>query len=190
MRSFLLILLVSSLPLSAQWKDFMLSRRGDTLNRIDLTGKRQGPWVLSVPELRGERGYEEEGHFLHDLKEGLWKRFSQEGVKIAEENYRWGKLHGRQLYFSYFGGLIREEHWWAMDPLQAYDTVAVYDLKDLDKKVADIVVKNEGISLRHGVFNYYDPRTGKLLAKEIYVMNKLQEEDSTQGAIKKPIEKK
>ena len=56
--------------------------------------------------------------------------------------------------------------------------------------LCDVIVKNEGISLRHGVFSYYDPRSGKLLAKENYVMNKLQEEDSSGGAIKKPIEKK
>jgi hypothetical protein len=190
MRAFLLILLLWWQPLFAQWKDYTLSRRGDTLNRVDLLGKRQGPWVLSVPELRGERGYEEEGHFVDDVKEGTWKRFSLEGVKVAEENYRWGKLHGKQLYYSFFGGLIREENWRAMDPKQAYDTVAVYDLRDPDKKVADVIVKNEGISLRHGVFNYYDPRSGRLLAKENYVMNKLQEDDSTEGAIKKPIEKK
>jgi hypothetical protein len=184
MRSFLLILLVSSLPLSAQWKDFIVSPRGDTLNRVDRGGKKQGPWVLSFPELRGERGYEEEGHYVEDLREGIWKRFSQEGVKIAEENYRWGKLHGRQLYFSYFGGLVREENWWAMDPLRAFDTVAVYDLKDLDKKVADLVVKNEGVSIRHGVFRYYDPRTGKLLSQEHYVMNKLKEEEEKAAVIK------
>lgn len=184
MRAFLLILLAlllqfSAQPVSAQWKGFMVNRRGDTLNRIDLAGNRQGPWVLSVPELRGERGYEEEGYFSDNAKEGVWKRFSLEGVKIAEENYRWGKLHGKQLYFSYFGGLIREENWRAMDPRQAFDTVAVYDLKDPDKKIADVVVKNEGISMRHGVFSYYDPRTGKLLAKENYVMNKLQEEEKS-----------
>ena len=190
MRAFILILLLHSLSVSAQWKDFFLTRRGDTLNRVDMGGKRQGPWVVSMPELRGERGYEEEGHFVDDSKEGTWKRFSLEGVKIAEENYRWGKLHGRQLYYSYFVGLVREENWRAMDPKQSYDTVAVFDLKDPDKKIADVIVKNEGLSMRHGVFTYYDPRSGKLLAKETYVMNKLQEDDSTEGAIKKPIEKK
>ncbi|MBK8310654.1 MAG: hypothetical protein IPL04_06880 [Chitinophagaceae bacterium] len=44
------------------------------------------------------------------------KRYSLEGVKIAEENYRWGKLHGKQQYFTYNGGLEREESWRAIDP--------------------------------------------------------------------------
>jgi hypothetical protein len=176
MRALLLLFIFSSLSAKAQWKDYLLTRKGDTLNRIDLAGKKQGPWVVSVPELRGERGYEEEGYFVNDQKEGIWKKFSPEGVKIAEENYRWGKLHGKQLYYSFNGGLIREESWRAMDPANAYDTVAVYDLKDPDKMVGEVVVKNEGLSMRHGRFVYYDPRTGSILQTEHYVMNKLQED--------------
>jgi hypothetical protein len=165
--------------LFAQWKSFILSPRGDTLNRVDQQNKKQGPWTVAVPELRGERGYEEEGYFLNDQKEGVWKRYSLEGVKIAEENYRWGKLNGNQRYFSYNGGLIREEQWRAMDPAIAYDTVAVYDLKDPDKQIDQVVVKNEGLSLRHGRTVHYDPRTGRVLLLENYVMNKLQADSST-----------
>lgn len=170
------LLLGQSVLLSAQWKSYILSRGGDTLNRVDLNSKKQGPWVVAVPEIRGERGYEEEGYFANDQREGLWKRFSLEGVKIAEENYRWGKLNGKQRYFSYGGGLIREEQWRAMDPEVAFDTVAVYDLKDPDKRVGEVIVKNEGISMRHGRFVHYDPRTGRVLLVENYVMNKLQED--------------
>ena len=170
------LLLGQSVLLQAQWKSYILSRGGDTLNRMDLNSKKQGPWVVTVPEIRGERGYEEEGYFTNDQREGLWKRFSLEGVKIAEENYRWGKLNGKQLYFSYNGGLIREEQWRAMDPAVAFDTVAVYDLKDPDKRVGEVIVKNEGISMRHGRFVHYDPRTGRVLLVENYVMNKLQED--------------
>lgn len=182
MRPLLFFLIFSSFSTAAQWKDFMLTRKGDTLNRVDVTGKKQGPWVISVPELRGERGYEEEGFFVNDIKEGIWKKFTPEGVKIAEENYRWGKLNGKQLYYSFNGGLIREEHWRAMDPANAYDTVAVYDLKDPDKMIGEVVVKNEGMAMRHGRFVYYDPRTGTILQTEQYVMNKLQE-----GAVTQPL---
>lgn len=174
--SFVVLSLLYSSLLSAQWKSFILSPRGDTLNRIDQQNKKQGPWAVAVPELRGERGYEEEGYFVNDQREGLWKRYSLEGVKIAEESYRWGKLHGNQRYFSYNGGLIREEQWRAMDPAIAFDTVAVYDLKDPDKQIDQVVVKNEGLSLRHGRTIHYDPRTGRVLLVENYIMNKLQED--------------
>jgi hypothetical protein len=163
-------------PVNAQWKSFLLSRRGDTLNKVDKLDRKQGPWVESVPEQRGERGYEEEGYYDNGQREGLWKRFSFEGVKIAEENYRWGKLHGNQRYYSYNGGLIREEQWRAIDPAIAFDTVAVYDLKDPDKRIGEVVVKNEGIAMRHGRMVRYDPRSGRVLLVENYIMNKLQED--------------
>ena len=102
----------------------------------------------------------EEGFYLDDMKDGEWKKFSLEGVKIAQENYRWGKLNGRQQYYTYNGGLMREESWRAMDPANAYDTVALYDLKDPTLKIGDVVGKNEGIAIKHGKWVYFDPREG------------------------------
>lgn len=177
MRLIVVLFFLISATASAQWKDYILSAKGDTLNRVDMQGRKQGPWVIKVPDLRGERGYEEEGYFENDLKEGEWKRFSLEGVKIAQENYRWGKLSGRQQYFTYNGGLLREESWRAIDPKNAFDTVAVYDLKDPTKEIDRVVVKNEGVSLKHGKWVYYDPRQGRIEATEHYVMNKLQTDD-------------
>jgi hypothetical protein len=172
------MLLFISINGFGQWKSYVLGVRGDTLNRVDMKGKKQGPWVIKVPDLRGERGYEEEGYFEDDMKEGTWKKFSLEGVKIAEENYRWGKLNGRQQYFTYNGGLVREENWRAIDPANAYDTVAVYDLKDPNVEVGRVVVKNDGLALKHGKWTYYDPREGRIEATEQYVMGKLQTDDN------------
>ena len=76
MRFIFLLLLFISTSGMAQWKSFTLNKRGDTLNRVDLQGRKQGPWTINVPDLRGERGYEEEGYFENDLKEGTWKKFS------------------------------------------------------------------------------------------------------------------
>lgn len=177
MRLIVLLLLFISINGSGQWKDFVINPKGDTLNRVDMKGKKQGPWAIHVDELRGERGYEEEGYYENDLKTGTWKKYSLEGVKIAEENYSWGKLNGRQQYFTYNGGLMREESWRAMDPNIAFDTVAVYDLNDMSKIVNWVVVKNEGFALKHGKWTYYDPREGRIEATEMYVMNKLRTGD-------------
>ncbi len=179
MRIIVLLFLLISVSVSAQWKTYEIGVKGDTLNRVDMKGLKQGPWVIKVPDLRGERGYDEEGYFVNDQKEGEWKRFSLEGVKIAQENYRWGKLSGKQQYFTYNGGLIREESWRAIDPSNAYDTVAVYDLKDPTKEIDRVVVKNEGMALKHGKWIYYDPRQGSIEATEFYVMNKLQTDDGS-----------
>jgi hypothetical protein len=177
MRLILSLCLFISISGFGQWKSYILNPKGDTLNRVDLKGKKQGPWAITVADLRGERGYEEEGYFEDDNKEGTWKKFSLEGVKIAEENYRWGKLNGKQQYFTYNGGLLREESWRAIDPANAFDTVSVYDLKDPTKEINRVVVKNDGVALKHGRWTYYDPREGSIEATESYVMNKLQTDD-------------
>lgn len=182
MRFIFILFLLISITGFGQWKDYKISVRGDTLNRIDMKDKKQGPWVIHVDDLRGERGYEEEGYFENDLKEGTWKRYSLQGVKIAEENYHWGKLHGKQQYFSYFGGLMREENWRAMDPANAYDTVAIYDIKDPSKEIDQVIVKNDGFAVKHGKWNYYDPASGAITNSEFYFMNKLKTgEDEMMG---------
>jgi len=177
MRFVFCLFLLVSLAGFGQWKDFTISVKGDTINRVDLKGLKQGPWAINVPDLRGERGYDEEGYFENDLKEGTWKRFSLQGIKIAEENYHWGKLNGRCRYYTYNGGLLREESWRAMDPSRKYDTVAIYDIKDPSKLVDMIAVKNEGVSMRHGTWNYYDPAEGVIVQTEKYRLNKLVTDD-------------
>lgn len=179
MRLILVLFIFISVSGNAQWKSYIIGVRGDTLNRVDMKGQKQGPWVIKVPDIRGERGYEEEGYFTDDLKDGEWKRFSLEGVKIAQENYRWGKLNGKQQYFTYNGGLLREESWRAIDPANAYDTVAIYDLKDPTLEIGKVVVKNDGVALKHGKWTYYGPRYGTVEATEFYVMNKLQTDDGS-----------
>ncbi len=177
MRFIIVFFLLISISGYSQWKSYKIGIKGDTLNRVDMKGLKQGPWVIQMPGLRGERGYEEEGYFTDDNKEGTWKKFSLEGIKIAEENYHWGKLHGKQQYFTYNGGLMREESWRAMDPAIKFDTVAVYDLKDPTKIKDYAVVKNDGYSVKHGVWVYYDPVEGVETGSERYWLGKIRTDD-------------
>ncbi len=55
-----------------------------------MQGYKQGKWTVHVDPLRGNPGYEEEGLFKNDFKEGLWKQFNLMGDKMAEENYKGG----------------------------------------------------------------------------------------------------
>ena len=173
MRYVFCLLLLISINSFSQWKNYTIGVRGDTLNRVDLKGKKQGPWSVHVDDLRGERGYEEEGFYENDMKEGLWKRYSLQGIKIAEENYRWGKLNGKSRYFTYNGGLLRVESWRAMDPANLYDTVDVFDVMDPSKVINRVVVKNEGVAMKHGEWAYYDPAEGVIVKTENYRLNKL-----------------
>ena len=175
MRYLFALLLLTTLSAQAQWKSYTIGKKGDTLNRVDLKGKKQGPWVISVGDLRGERGYEEEGSFRNDNKEGVWRKFSLEGDLIAVENYRFGYKHGKSSYFNYQGEPIREENWRAIDPQNPYDTVNVYDVNDPTKVVRREVIKVEPNSYKHGVWRYFDPRYGTVEKTEEYVMDRIKE---------------
>ena len=172
MRFILPLFLLISMNGFGQWKSYIISVKGDTLNRVDMKGQKQGPWVIHMDELRGESGYDEEGYFVNGKKEGLWQRFSLMGDKIAEENYRWGNKDGKCRYYTYTGGLMREESWKAVNPDNPYDTVDVYDLNDPTKVVDRVVVKLEGFSLKHGKWTYYDPEEGTITKTEKYWLDK------------------
>lgn len=179
MRCLLLpLLILFSLYGQAQYKSYHISSRGDTLNAIDMQGHKQGKWVVHVDPLRGEPGYEEEGVFENDRKEGVWRRFSLMGDPMALEHYKWGNKNGICRYYTR-SGLEREESWRAINPDKAMDTIDVPDPKFPDK-YERVVVKNTGMSLKNGTWKYYYPPTGKLLSTETYVLDKLQGPDSTE----------
>jgi hypothetical protein len=173
MRFILFFVLLISLSGYSQWKTYIIGIKGDTLNRVDVKGRKQGPWVIHVDELRGEKGYEEEGYFLNDKKEGTWRRYSLDGDKIAEENYRWGNKNGKCSYYTNTGGLLREESWKAVNPDNPVDTVDVYDLHDPTKVVDRVAVRLTGFTLKHGLWTYYDPYEGTITKTERYWLDKL-----------------
>jgi len=84
----LFFLTIISYCSAQQWKSYQISLKGDTLNCIDLDTLKQGKWVVRVEPLRGEPGYEEEGIFVDDQKEGLWRRYNLTGDLVAVENFR------------------------------------------------------------------------------------------------------
>lgn len=166
-----LILLIYSSSFG-QCKTFKISSKGDTLNCTDINGIKRGLWVVHVDPLRGEPGYEEEGIFVNSRKEGTWRRFNLMGDLMAIENYRWGNKNGKCSYFSLMG-LEHEESWKALNPAKAIDTIDVPDPKYPDR-YEQVIVKNEGNSLKHGTWKYYNPSYGTILKIENYVLDELQ----------------
>lgn len=167
MRYIIILLLLGSLHSKAQVKSYIISVKGDTLNRVDNNNKKQGPWVVHVDALRGEPGYEEEGFFADDKKEGNWRRYSLVGDLTAVENYKWGEKDGKQLYFTKMGDLLREESWKATNPENPYDTIQVPDPTIPDKWETKIV-KLEVATVAHGTWKFYDPNTGFITKQENY----------------------
>jgi hypothetical protein len=172
MRYLLIITLFISMSCDAQLKTYMLGVNGDTLNKVDIKGMKQGRWIIHVDDLRGERGYEEQGEFQNDKKEGTWKQFSLDGDLLSIENYRFGFKNGKCAYFNNMGDLLREESWRAIDPKNPYDTVNVYDINDPTKVVGKQVIKLEANSYKNGTWTYYDPSSGTIAKTEEWVLDK------------------
>jgi len=170
MKPFILFLfiLLSALAVRAQrCESFLISVKGDTINCMDRKKMKQGRWVLRVEALRGEPGYEEEGEFMDDRKEGAWRRYNLTGDLLAIENYKWGFRDGKQMYFTNLGDLLREEAWRAVNPENPYDTIEVPD-PDNPLVTMEKVVKQESSELKHGTWKYYDPASGQLRKSESF----------------------
>lgn len=165
----------------SQWKSYIISPKGDTLNCVDQSGKKQGRWVIHVDELRGEPGYEEEGVFKNNRKEGLWRNYTLGGDISGVEFYKWGLKDGVCQYFGMNGTLLREESWRAINPDKEYDTLQVEDVDHL-YTYKTVIVKNEGAAIKDGIWKYYDPSTGMVARQETYTVGKLEHPTTQQTA--------
>jgi antitoxin component YwqK of YwqJK toxin-antitoxin module len=178
MKFIAILLLFVSVNAFSQWKDYRLINDGkDTINRIDHKGVKHGEWVVRVESLRGEPGFEEEGVFVNNRKEGEWRIFNLMGDLIGIEFYRWGNKDGVAQYFDINGQLRMEQSWKALNPDKAYDTIMVEDVDKLDS-YHEVIVKNEGASLKHGTWKYYDAASGTVLRSETYTLGKLEGDNS------------
>jgi len=164
----------------AQYKSYSLSDKGDTLNIIDNKGLKQGKWIITVPELRGEPGYDEEGIFKDGKKTGAWRRYNTTGDLIAIENYRFGGKDGLQEYFSFIGDLQRQEEWRAYNPDAPYDTIPVYGTGS-NEILSYKVVRAEQYSVPHGEWKFYEG--GRVTKYEKYDRGHLlKDKDQTSAA--------
>ena len=99
--------------------------------------------------------------------------YNLNGDLVGLELYRWGYKDGVCQYFNAAGELIREEGWRAMNPDKLYDTLTVEDIDHLNQ-YKTVIVKNEGVAIRHGVWKFYNPSTGMIFRTETYTMGKLE----------------
>lgn len=158
----------------SRWQSYKISVKGDTINCIDTNGQKQGPWVDQVPELRGEPGYESEGRYVNDKKEGTWRLFSLIGDPIGVENYKWGNKDGQCLYYNMRGELLREENWKSFHPEKKIDTVVVEDVEKPGNYIKK-VIHHEGAAVRHGEWRLFDPISGHVIKTEKYFLGALEE---------------
>jgi hypothetical protein len=190
MRSILFVFLLFSVSSFAQWKDYKLTSKGDTLNRVDKIGRKWGPWKLHYDNVRGEPGYEEEGWYEKDRKEGEWRLYTLQGDLVGIEYYKWGLKDSVCRYFTKDGELRVEQSWRALNPDKEYDTLEIEDPDKFDT-YRTVIIKNEGAAIKHGVWKYFDPATGRVIRSEMYTLGKLEEEAKSTPVTteKKPVAK-
>lgn len=166
--------------LHAQYKEYKLNAKGDTINAITKDGLKTGKWVTETPEMRGEPGYVEEGAYKKGQKDGLWRKYTTLGDIIAVENYILGGKDGIQQYFTFIGDLEREESWKGYNPDDPYDTIPVYGVGS--GEIVDYkIVKAEPYSVKNGEWKYY--QAGNLVRKEFWENNNLVKPN----AVKPPV---
>jgi len=168
MRWLVIIFLLIGTQALCQCKTFMIGIHGDTLNCTDNGNLKQGKWVVHIPSLHGEPGYEEEGVFKDGKKEGTWRRYTLQGDISAIENYKWGYKNGLCDYYDMWG-LEHEESWKATNPANPYDTIEVPDLHD-DTKIYIRVIKVDASTSEHGTWTFYDSQRGTIIKTESYVL--------------------
>ena len=173
MRYIFVLFLLGSASAYSQCKTYLLGAKGDTLDCVDQKDLKQGKWVVHHDELRGEPGFEEEGLYKGGRKEGVWRQFSLMGDLIGVEYYKWGNKDGISKYYSPSGELLREESWKALNPDKPYDTLEIEDIDHLDH-YHKVVVKNDGVAIKHGTWKYYDASTGIIYKTETYTVGKLE----------------
>jgi antitoxin component YwqK of YwqJK toxin-antitoxin module len=165
-------LLLLSTMANAQHKSFKISAKGDTINVVDKKGLKQGKWVIRTEALRGEDGFEDEGRFKDDLKEGIWRHYTLMGDPIGFETYLHGGKDGLQQYYTPFGELIREESWKGYNPDAPYDTIPIYGTGS-NEILNYKIVKAVQYSVKQGTWRFYESFTGKLIRKEEWERNNL-----------------
>ena len=173
MRLISLFLVLVCLEGFGQQKAYIIGANGDTLDRTDSKGLKQGKWINHYEEVRGEPGYEEEGEYKNNRKEGGWRLYNLQGDLVGLEFYRWGNKDGVCQYFNGSGELIREEGWKAMNPEHQYDTFQIEDVDHLDQ-YKTVIVKNQGIAIKNGTWKFYTPSTGMIYRTETYTLGKLE----------------
>lgn len=92
--------------------------KGDTINRTDASGQKQGKWVVfnKTKNLPGytETQVIEEGRYVSNSKTGIWTGYHNNNEKKYEITYKDGLPDGYSKFY-YKNGLVSEEGLWKVN---------------------------------------------------------------------------
>lgn len=149
-----LLVLLSQLLLSFS----LFAASGNEQNRKDDLGRRQGYWIIQA-YMTGETGYApdatvEEGTFVDDKKEGLWKKYFPNGKLKSEITYVNDRPNGWYAVY-YPTGIAEERGTWTRNK-NTGDFKRFYANGELQQ---EFFFNDKGI--RNGIQRYYHSN-GKL----------------------------
>ncbi len=110
MRMFVLniILLITITFSYGQWKSYTIYK-GDTINKIDQQGRKQGLWIFFNPQYKG--GIVQIGHYKNNMKEGLWTIYYPNGNIKAKITFHHNRQYGPVVLY-YPNGKVNEQGYW------------------------------------------------------------------------------
>ncbi len=140
------------------------------INKLDENGKRQGTWLVSQQAHMGEPGFSEFGNYDHGLKMGKWYKIDDEGDLMSVEMFKNDVLDGEVKYYEK-GKLTCIGHYRGLNPNVEYDTVMV--VHPITGEESLKAIESERGTARHGLWQFFDPQTGKLVKEEEYQVDEL-----------------
>lgn len=139
-------------------------------NRVDASGFQQGLWIIRSAEDRGESAYIELGQFQDGKRTGPWYKMDASGELISLLNYRFGVLDGEAQYYEQ-GRLQATGHYRGLNPRYEVDTFMVED--PVTGEQTWRYVSSDRGTVRHGIWRFYDPLSGRLVLEEEYQIDSL-----------------
>ncbi len=148
----LLFIFCPSLLLAQEWKSYEISKKGDTINKIDQDNLRQGKWYEVQASAYGNEGFYAVGYYADNKKYGTWRSYTTTGIIMVEENYKNGYRHGKIKYYDN-GYLVCSGQYLALNTKQPFDTIMV-DNPDTDIAEPRVISTALG-SVKHGFWVFY-----------------------------------
>ncbi len=138
---------------------FEISLKGDTINKL-VNKKKQGYWVEQFLEKNDEKAFYEIGNYNDNYKTGNWKKYEMNGILLADENYKLGKLDGDAKYYEN-GYLSYTGKYLALRSGVKYDTIEVEDPVTELKKT--MVIDTKAGSVKNGTWTFFEVPFSKII---------------------------
>lgn len=168
----LAVLLVCGTCAFAQVKQLQdsLQQHQSSINKADSKGRKNGMWLLHNDGGKGEVAFYQFGTFDHGRKTGTWYKVDNDGELLAVEGYRNNVLNGEVKYYDK-GRLYCIGNYRGLNPDHEFDTVWVED--PVTEQQLERIIPSERGTLRHGMWKFYNPESGRLIREEEYQVDDL-----------------